>query len=284
MARRKSALHRFEDSVLRSLSGILDAVAHFKKTDNLSLDRRLIRAVEPIADWLFTDYWRVQTLGAKNIPARGRALIVANHSGALPFDGAMLHLAVRRRHSEKRFVRFLVDDFVFRQAFLAEVMQRLGGVRASPEGAHQLLAREELVAVFPEGVKGLGKLFRDRYQLARFGRGGFVRVAAETGTPVIPCAIVGAEEIYPILWKSEELAAVLNVPYVPVTPTFPLLGPLGLIPLPSQWVIAFGPAICVPRTVAKNPQKIDAWSHRIRAVIQRMLATLLKARQSVWEF
>lgn len=285
MARRKSALHRLEDSILRSLSGILDAAAHFNKSNQPHRwDRRLVRAVEPIAEWLFTDYWRVQTLGAKNIPLKGRTLIVANHSGTLPFDGAMLHLAVRRNHSKKRFVRFLVDDFVYRVDLMGEVMQRLGGVRASPDNAKQLLKREELIAVFPEGVRGLGKLYGESYQLARFGRGGFVRVAAETETPIIPCAIVGAEEIYPILWKSEELAAALQVPYLPVTPTFPLLGPLGLIPLPSQWVIAFGPAIHVPKSVAKNPQKIDAWSHTIRDIIQEMLLEMLKLRRSVWEF
>lgn len=284
MARQKSALHRLEDSLLRTLSGILDAAANLKQIDDLSWDRKLVRAVEPMAEWLFTDYWRVQTLGAKNIPAKGRALIVANHSGTLPFDGAMLHLAVRRTHSKKRFVRFLVDDFVYRLDIMGEVMQRLGGVRASPENAKQLLTREELIAVFPEGVRGLGKLYSEAYQLSRFGRGGFVRVAAATETPIIPCAIVGAEEIYPIIWKSEEAAQFLQLPYVPVTPTFPLLGPLGLIPLPSQWVIAFGPPIHVPKSVAKSPQKIDAWSHRIRDVIQAMLVEMLKQRKSVWRF
>jgi 1-acyl-sn-glycerol-3-phosphate acyltransferase len=133
-------------------------------------------------------------------------------------------------------------------------------------------------------VKGLGKLYEERYQLARFGRGGFARVAAENEAPIIPCAIVGAEEIYPILWKSDLLAKSFNVPYLPITPTFPWLGAFGLIPLPSQWVIAFGKPIHVPKKVLNDPLKVHEWSLTVRDTIQRMLTTLLKERRSIWKF
>lgn len=277
-------LVRFQAAVLQTAVGLAALSAGSQQTDDYGRDLQFVDAVRPIADWLYTDYWRVQTTGVQHIPDTGRALIVANHSGTLPFDGAMLNLAVRRNHKHQRFTRFLVEDFVFHSPFLGVTMNRLGGVRACPENANRLLSQDEIIAVFPEGVKGLGKLYDERYQLTRFGRGGFVRVAAENDTPIIPCAIVGAEEIYPILWKSDMLAKSFNVPYLPVTPTFPLLGPLGLIPLPSQWVIAFGKPIHIPKSVLNDPLKIHEWSLSVRDVIQRMLTILLKSRRSVWKF
>jgi 1-acyl-sn-glycerol-3-phosphate acyltransferase len=279
-----SVLERLEAAVLQTMTGISSLSAADQQTDEFGCDLPFVQALEPVFNWLYTDYWRVQTVGVGHIPSAGRALIVANHSGTLPFDGSMVNIAVRKTHGQGRFVRFLVEDFVFHSPFMGVVMNRLGGVRACPENANRLLAREDVVAVFPEGVKGLGKLYEERYQLARFGRGGFVRVAAEMQVPVIPCAIVGAEEIYPILWKSDVLAKSFNVPYLPITPTFPWLGALGLIPLPSQWVIAFGPPIHVPSAIVSDPLKIHKWSLDIRAVIQQMVKEMLKVRRSVWEF
>lgn len=280
----KTVIERFEEAVLQTVAGLSTLSADSQQVDDFGCDPQFVEAVRPIFEWLYTDYWRVQTIGLHHIPQKERGLIVANHSGTLPFDGAMLNLAIRRNHPHRRFPRFLVEDFVFHSPFMGVVMNRLGGVRACRENANRLLEREDLVAVFPEGVKGLGKLYEERYQLARFGRGGFIRVAAETGAPIIPCAIIGAEEIYPILWKSDLLAKSFNVPYLPITPTFPLLGPAGLIPLPSQWVIAFGKPIHIPKAVLKDPLKVHEWSLTVRDVIQRMLETLLAARRSVWEF
>lgn len=285
MAKKKhKVLERFQEAVLKTAMGLSMLSAEAQQTDDYGRDMNFVEAVQPIAEWLYTDYWRVQTVGVNHIPDTGRALIVANHSGTLPFDGAMLNLAVHRNHKNQRFTRFLVEDFVFHSPFMGVTMNRLGGVRACPENANRLLSQDEIIAVFPEGVKGLGKLYEERYQLSRFGRGGFVRVAAENDTPIIPCAIVGAEEIYPILWKSDLLAKSFNVPYLPITPTFPLLGPIGLIPLPSQWVIAFGKPIHVPKAVLNDPLKVHEWSMSVRDAIQRMLKILLKSRRSVWEF
>jgi 1-acyl-sn-glycerol-3-phosphate acyltransferase len=284
LAKTKTVIERFEEAVLQTVAGLSSLSADSQQVDDFGCDAQFVEAVRPIFEWLYTDYWRVQTIGIRNIPQRERALIVANHSGTLPFDGAMLNLAIRRNHPLKRFPRFLVEDFVFHSPFMGVVMNRLGGVRACRENANRLLGREDLVAVFPEGVKGLGKLYEERYQLARFGRGGFVRVAAENEAPIIPCAIIGAEEIYPILWKSDLLAKSFNVPYLPITPTFPLLGPAGLIPLPSQWVIAFGKPIHVPKTVLKDPLKVHEFSLTVRDVIQRMVSEMVKSRRSIWKF
>ncbi|PIR20085.1 MAG: hypothetical protein COV45_08925 [Deltaproteobacteria bacterium CG11_big_fil_rev_8_21_14_0_20_47_16] len=283
-AKKHEVLERFEMAVMQTVMGVCSLSADSQQTDDFGCDMQFVQAVAPIFDWLYTDYWRVQTIGMSNIPATGRGLIVANHSGTLPFDGAMLNLAVMRNHPHKRFMRFLVEDFVFHSPFMGVTMNRLGGVRACPENATRLLEQDDLVAVFPEGVKGLGKLYEDRYQLARFGRGGFVRVAAENDTPIIPCAIIGAEEIYPILWKSDILAKSLGIPYLPITPLFPMFGGFGLIPLPSQWVIAFGKPIHVPKSVLDDPLKIHEKSLDIRNVIQQMVDTLLKSRKSVWQF
>ncbi len=130
-------------------------------------------------------------------------------------------------------------------------MRRVGGVPASPHNAARLLEQDELVMVFPEGVKGTGKPFIERYRLQRFGRGGFVEIALRTGSPIVPVAVVGSEEIYPKLAESPALARAVGAPFVPITPTFPWLGPLGLVPLPSRWRIEF----CEP---------IDLSAHRAR--------------------
>lgn len=279
-----TVLERLQAAVMQTVAGLSTLSPESQQTDDYGRDMRFVEAVQPIAEWLYADYWRVQTVGVHHIPDTGRALIVANHSGTLPFDGAMLNLAVRRNHRHHRFTRFLVEDFVFHSPFMGVTINRLGGVRACPENANRLLSQDEIIAVFPEGVKGLGKLYEERYQLARFGRGGFVRVAAENETPIIPCAIIGAEEIYPILWKSDLLAKSFNVPYLPVTPLFPWLGALGLIPLPSQWVIAFGKPIHVPISVLDDPLRIHEWSLSIRDTIQRMISMMLKSRRSIWKF
>jgi 1-acyl-sn-glycerol-3-phosphate acyltransferase len=144
-----------------------------------------------------------------------------------------------KEHPLPRWARFLVLDWAFVLPFISAFMRRVGGVPASGHNAARLLEEDELVMVFPEGAKGTGKQFSDRYRLQRFGRGGFVEVALRTGAPIVPVAVVGSEEIYPKLADARPLARVLGAPFVPVTPTFPWLGPLGMVPLPSKWRIEF---------------------------------------------
>ena len=215
----------------------------------------------------------------------GRGLIVANHSGTVPYDGAMIRLSVLNDHPSRRDVRFLVEDFVYHFPFLGTFMYRTGGVRACPENAERLLSKDHLVAVFPEGVKGIGKEFKNRYRLQRFGRGGFIKLALKTGAPIIPTAIVGAEEIHPIIYKSTALAKPLGIPYIPITPTLPLLGPLGLIPLPSKWTIVFGEPILLadygPRD-AEDQLLVNQLSEKVRLTIQERLTEEIRNRRSVW--
>jgi 1-acyl-sn-glycerol-3-phosphate acyltransferase len=213
-------------------------------------------------------------------------VIVANHAGGpLPYDGLMLRAAVRREHDSKRDLRWLAEDFVFYLPFVGASLNRLGAVRACQENAERLLSRERLVAVFPEGAKGIGKLFGERYRLQRFGRGGFIRLCLRTGTPIVPCAIVGAEEANPTVYRLESLAKLVGLPYLPVTPTFPALGPLGLLPAPTKWKMRFGEPI---RLGSYGPEAADddllvtRLAEGVRTVIQDMLGGMLASRRSIW--
>ncbi|MFF2508780.1 lysophospholipid acyltransferase family protein, partial [Streptomyces sp. NPDC058067] len=194
-------------------------------------DQVLMSLVRP----LYEKYFRVEVKGIENIPAEGGALIVANHSGTLPLDGVMMQVAVHDNHPQNRHLRLLAADLVFMLPVVNELARKAGHTLACAEDAQSLLERGELVGVMPEGFKGIGKPFSERYKLQRFGRGGFVSTALKAGTPIVPCSIVGAEEIYPMIGNAKTLARLLGFPYFPITPTFPWLGPLGAVPLPTKW-------------------------------------------------
>ena len=169
-------------------------------------------------------------------PVDGGALVVANHSGTVAARRADAGRRGARRAPAERSLRLLGADLLFRMPVLSELARKGGGTLACNPDAERLMGNGELVGVFPEGFKGIGKPFSERYKLQRFGRGGFVSAALRTGVPIVPAAIVGAEEIYPMIGDIKPLARLLGLPYFPVTPTFPWLGPLGMIPLPSKWL------------------------------------------------
>lgn len=257
-----------------------------ESVDEFGYDALLADRLMPILEFLYRSYFRVDALWLDRIPSTGRALLVANHSGALPYDGAMLMCATRLDHPAGRIMRPLVEDFVFHFPYMGVIMNRLGGVRACQENAQRLLEQDELVAVFPEGVKGLGKLYRERYRLQRFGRGGFIKLALRTRAPIIPTAIVGAEEIHPMVGRFTWLAKNLGLPYVPITPTFPWLGPLGLVPIPTKWRIAFGEPIDLAKNygpeAADDRLLVSRLVDQIREKVQAMMDDLLVARRSVF--
>lgn len=262
-----------------------DKLKPSEEVDAFGMDTNFRLKLKPFFDFLYFKYWRVQTTGIENVPDEGRGLIVGNHSGALPYDGAMIGITILNEHAVREDARFLVENFVYYMPFLGSYMYRLGGVRACPENAERLLENEKLLVVFPEGVKGLGKYYKDRYQLQRFGRGGFVRLCIKTKSPLIPVGIVGAEEIHPILYKSNTLAKLVGAPYIPITPTFPLLGLLGLIPLPSKWFIHFGEPMNFEKyslDTLNDGITIHELSENVRVQIQEILINLLKQRKSVW--
>jgi 1-acyl-sn-glycerol-3-phosphate acyltransferase len=252
--------------------------------DDFGRDPRATARWEWLFEFLYSKWFRVQATGLEHIPAKGRALLVANHAGSLPYDSAMVMHAVRRDHPARRDVRPLVEDTVFHLPFLGPIMNRIGGVRADPENAERLLLQDELVAVFPEGEKGMGKLWKDRYRLQRFGRGGFVKLALRTGAPIIPVAVVGAEEAAPMLGKVTWFAKNIGIPWIPVTPTFPWLGPAGLLPLPSKWYVAFGAPIDLGKAhgpaAAEDRLLVNRLADQIRTQIQDMIDGLLGQRRS----
>ncbi len=255
------------------------------EVDDFGLDPDFEQKVRPAVEFLFKRYFRVEVDGIRNVPEAGRAVIVANHSGALPWDGVMLREAIRTRHKTRNDMRWLAEDFSFYLPFLGVFINRMGAVRACPENATRLLEREHIVGVFPEGAEGTKKLFRNRYRLQRFGRGGFVRLCLQTQSPIIPCAIVGAEETNPILYRFDNLSKLLGLDYLPVTPTFPALGPLGLIPAPTKWRIIFGEPISVKEygpQAALDHVLVGRLAEQVRTTISNMLETALRRRKSVW--
>jgi 1-acyl-sn-glycerol-3-phosphate acyltransferase len=243
-------------------------------------DQGFMEQADPLLDFLWTKYFRVSLSGMENVPSDGPALVVANHSGGLPYDGAMLIHAFYRLHPQHRPLRPLVANFAFRSRWMAPVISRIGGVRASMENALELLTSGHLVGVFPEGLRGVGKLYRERYRLSHFGRGGFVRLAREARVPIIPVAIVGAEEIHPVLGRMTRLAKPLGLPYIPITPTFPLLGPLGLLPVPTKWSIKIGAPLEVPSADLASQDTLEI-AETVRRRLDQMIADLLIQRRSI---
>jgi 1-acyl-sn-glycerol-3-phosphate acyltransferase len=234
---------------------------------------------------LYERYFRVEARGIEHVPNEAGALIVANHSGTLPLDALMTQVALWDHHPARRHLRMLAADVVFTMPVVGEVARKAGHTLACAPDAERLLRADEIVGVWPEGFKGIGKNFSERYRLQRFGRGGFVSAALRTGRPIVPTAIVGAEEIYPKLGDIKPLARLLNVPYVPVTPTFPWLGPLGLVPLPAKWYIVFGEPIETAgygEGAADDPMLVFNLTDQVRETIQDTLYRLLLQRRSVF--
>ncbi len=255
------------------------------ESDGFGFDPEFTERVKQVALWLYRNYWRVEVEGVTNVPARGRALLVANHAGIVPYDGAMIRTAILAEHPQPRHARMLVADWAFALPFANMLLAKTGNVLAHPSNATTLLERDELVGVFPEGVKGASKPFRERYRVRRLGRGGFVQVAMETGTPIVPVAVVGSEELHPVIADFRPLARLLRLPAVPITPTFPWLGLAGLIPLPSKWFIAFGKPIEVARygpAAAHDPRLVLEISEQVREWIQAAIYRLLPRRRTVF--
>ncbi|HET8645056.1 MAG TPA: lysophospholipid acyltransferase family protein, partial [Vicinamibacteria bacterium] len=286
-------LARLAQAGLRSLSwqglGRLQRALYFawhtQDMDEYGFDPVFAETLRPLFEFLYGMWWRVETAGVDRIPASGPAIVVANHSGVLPYDGAMIKLAIRRHHPARRECRMLMLDMFALLPFLAPVLMRTGEVRASPENAERVLRQGGLVGVFPEGVKGVGKYFHQRYRLARFGRGGFVRLALRTGAPLIPAAVVGAEEIHPVIGRADWFGRWFGFPYFPITPTFPWLGPLGTVPLPSKWSIDFGEPLPLDQygpEAADDPILVNHLAEEVRATLQTMIDGRLARRRSVW--
>ena len=266
------------DAIMRRLSGEY-------AEDDWGFDEEFAEAALPFLEFLYDRWWRVHAEGVQNVPSHGRAMLVANHAGILPWDAAMIGVALQREHPLPRYPRFTVLDWAFDLPYVSVAIRKLGGVPASPYNAVRLLDEEELVAVFPEGTSGTQKLYRDRYRLRRFGRGGFIEIALRTGAPIVPVAIVGSEEIHPKLADAPLLARLAGTPFFPVTPTFPALGPLGAIPLPSRWRMEFCEPIDLTEfgpDAATDRALVFELSEHVRELIQQKVWDNLAKRRSTF--
>jgi 1-acyl-sn-glycerol-3-phosphate acyltransferase len=234
---------------------------------------------------IYKHYFRAEWEGLEHIPRRGGAMLVANHAGAIPPDASLIMHGIE---SELGRPVYGLADFLFRSMPIAGTLwARLGGVTAHPDNAYRLLHDEQQLAlVFPEGTKATGKLFGERYQLRRFGRGGFVETAMRAGVPVVPIAVVGAEEAMPTLFKVPQLAHVLRVPYVPITANMLAFGPAGLFAyFPAKFRLRVLPPVHfdVDADQERYPRsKIVEVADDIRASIQAALYEMLRERRSVW--
>jgi len=275
---------QWEPQLARFLAFLRRRVTGDYQVDEYGFDQEIAQqffmaALRPIAE----KWFRIEVRGAENIPTDGGALVVSNHSGTVPVDGLMTMVSIHDHTG--RFLRPLGADLVFKLPVVSTMARKGGATLACNEDAERMLRGGELVGVWPEGFKGIGKPYSERYKLQRFGRGGFVSAALRTGVPIVPLAVVGAEEIYPLVGNIPSLARLLGVPYIPITPLFPLLGPLGLVPLPSKWLLEFGEPIRTDdfdANAADDPMLVFNVTDQVRETIQQTLYSLLMKRQSVF--
>jgi 1-acyl-sn-glycerol-3-phosphate acyltransferase len=233
---------------------------------------------------LYERWHRVEWEGLEHIPTTGGALLVSNHAGAIPSDAPAIMHGIETELG--RPVYGLADELFKQLPVVGTLWSRVGGVLAHPDNAYRLLReQQQLALVFPEGTKGTGKTYGERYQLRRFGRGGFVQIAMRAGVPIIPIAVVGAEEAMPILWKSPQLARAVGLPYLPVTANMVAFGPLGLLAFPTKIKIRALPPVhfdVEPDQPRYSRSRIMDESERIRQQIQEALFDMLRKRRSVW--
>ena len=270
---------------VRHRIGTLGMVERSGDVDEFGMDEVSLRHSRPLLDFLLDHYWRVDVQGIDSLPRSGPSLFVANRSGLLPYDGLMLAHALDRWQAGEGRPRFLVADWLITLPFVQPYLARLGGVRACRENADRLLRTGHSVIAFPEGVKGAAKVFRERYRLKRFGRGGVVRAALENRVPLIPVGVVGAEEAHPILFKAHMVGRAVGLPFVPVTPVFPALGPLGLLPLPTKWIVVLGAPIHLDEAepdAARDELLVSRLTEELRSEVQRLVNGALEKRTSVW--
>lgn len=255
------------------------------EVDEFGMDEVVLRRAGRLFDRLMDTWWRVETLGLDDASPRAPSLLVANASGLVPWDAIMIAHAVSRAQPGRERPRFLVADWLITLPFVQPSLARIGGVRACRENAERLLRSGRSVVAFPEGVKGSAKVFRERYRLKRFGRGGVIRIALATGVPLVPVAVIGAEETQPVLFRLTSVARLAGLPFLPVTPTFPLLGPLGLVPLPSHWQLRFGAPLdlgALGPDAADDELLVARLNEELRARLQAMLDQGLRERTAVF--
>lgn len=275
--------HKLEDSLQNLLDE--DTKARIKQieqsqsnpfgVDDFGFDPKVLSSVAPIMCWLYRHYFRVETFGAENVPT-GRMMVIANHAGQLPFDGAMILTAFLLEPKVPRLLRGMVERWAAEVPFISTLFARVGQVIGSPSTCEHLLKHDEGVIVFPEGVKGISKLFSDRYKLSTFGTG-FMRIALAAQAPIVPVALIGAEEQAPAVANLAPLAKSLGLPSFPII--FPQLIPL---PLPVKYRLYIGEPLYFKGDGTEDDDEINELVQKTKNTLQEMIDAGLKARKHIF--
>lgn len=253
--------------------------------DSFGAERETILLTYAASRLLYRYYFRVESHGHEYIPRTGSAVFTANHAGMLPYDAAMAEVDLIEKMDPPRLLRAVVDRFVANIPMLNVLISRTGNVIGCRRNVEELLQAGELVLVFPEGAAAIGKPFTERYRLQPF-RVGFIELALRHKVPVIPTAFIGSEEQAPVLLRLEGIGRKIGIPFIPVTPTFPLLGPLGAIPLPARYYIYYGEPIHLyreyPPQAADDPRKLEELAERVRGAVARLIDRGLRHRDGIF--
>lgn len=269
---------RLDGDVLERIDA-LKAELRGRPTDDFGLDPDQIKLVLPFVEFLYRRYFRVETFGLRDMPA-GRVLFIANHSGQIPLDAMMIATSLLLDGDPPRAVRSMVERWVPTLPFVSVFFSRVGQVLGTPENCRTLLGQGHPVLVFPEGVRGVNKTYDKAYQLQEFGHG-FMRLALESDTPIVPVAVVGAEEQYPALWNLERVGRLFGSPALPITPLM-AIPVLGLLPLPVKYRIYFGRPLCFEGDPDDDDTVIGAKVAQVRDAIAALIQRGLAERQHIF--
>jgi 1-acyl-sn-glycerol-3-phosphate acyltransferase len=272
---------------LRDLRELVPAAEPGRQLDDWGRSERVLERLEPVLDFYYRNWFRVETEGIENVPSEGGALLVSNHAGALPPDGPMIMQAIRHEHPHPRPLHMLAEHWFRGYPGVGMLTTKIGLVAGHPANAQRLLHDEgQLVLVFPEGAKGSRKVYWQRYRLRRFGRGGFVRTAMRAGVPIVPIAVLGAEEAMPIFAHVPALQRLTGLIYFPINHAFPQFGlAAALMYLPAKFKIRFLEPVDLSAYGPEDAEDLalgQEIGERIRTDIQLELDELRSSRRSVW--
>ncbi len=281
-------LERFDSALIKAIRSevwerirTMDAGQNEYGYDPFGFNPEALKYIVPLAVGLYRHYFRVDIHNVEHIPDHGRVLLVSNHTGQIPLDGMMIATATLTEKDPPRMARSMMERWVPSIPFISEIFARCGQVVGTRDNARMLLDREGCILVFPEGARGVNKTYDRAYELERFGRG-FMRLALETETPIVPIGVVGAEEQLPSLYNFKGLAKLLGMPAFPITPTWPLLGPLGALPLPVKYRIYVGEPMRFEGDPDDEDRVVSAKVDRVKDAIRTMLDRGLDEREGVF--
>ncbi|MEL6180785.1 MAG: lysophospholipid acyltransferase family protein [Myxococcota bacterium] len=259
----------------------LQEVQEIDDFDPFGFEPEFLKWVLPFVAWVYRRYFRVEAHGLEHLPA-GSVLLVANHSGQVPLDGMMIAASCLLDAPQPRMVRSMIERWVPTLPFVSWFFARCGQILGTRENFRLLNSRGAAILVFPEGIRGINKTYDKAYQLQRFGLG-FMRLALENNLPIVPVAVIGAEEQAPALYNARGLARLLGAPALPITPTFPLLGPLGFLPLPVRYRLYYGEPMTFSGDPDDEDRVVEDKVSEVRTALEALIQHGLKQRKTIWD-